>query len=122
MKMKKSELRKLMVKEMTIIKARKELQQATRYMEDYQVYVRCYTSRGMDLELITDLMVEVYDKEIGEWFSFYLASIEVKDSSEIEGWEFMEMTRDIFKTMKKNMVAELEKYGYTDIDTEDYNC
>ena len=120
--MKKSEMRKLMVKEMTIMKARKELQQITRHMEDYQVYVRCYTSRGMDLELITDLMVEVYDKEIGEWFSFYLASIEVKDSSEIEGWEFMEMTRDIFKTMKKNMVAELEKYGYENIDVEDYNC
>ena len=120
--MKKSEMRKLVKKENTIAKIRKELQQTTRYMEDYQVYVRCYTSRGMDLELITDLMVEVYDKEIGEWFSFYLASIEVKDSSEIEGWEFMEMTRDIFKTMKKNMVAELEKYGYENIDVEDYNC
>ena len=120
--MKKSELRKLVKKESTPAKIRKELQQTTKYMDDYQVYVRCYTSRGMDLELITDLMIEVYDKEIGEWFSFYLASIEVKDSSEIEGWEFMEMTRDIFKTMKKNMVAELERYGYENIDVEDYNC
>ena len=34
----------------------------------------------------------------------------------------MEMTQDIFKTMKKNMIAELEKYGYENIDTEDYNC
>ena len=120
--MKKSELRKLMVKENTIIKARKELQQITRHIDNKQIYVRCYTSQGMDCSLITDLMVEVQDLDELEWYGFSIASIEVPCETRIEGWEFMEMTQDIFKTMKKNMVAELEKYGYENIDTEDYNC
>ena len=120
--MKKSEMKKLMVKEMTIMKARKELQQVTRYIDNKQIYVRCYTSQGMDCSLITDLMVEVQDLDELEWYGFSIASIEVPCETRIEGWEFMEMTRDIFKTMKKNMIAELEKYGYENIDTEDYNC
>ena len=120
--MKKSEMRKLVKKEMTIMKARKELQQITRHIDNRQIYVRCYTSQGMDCSLITDLMVEVQDLDELEWYGFSIASIEVPCETRIEGWEFMEMTQDIFKTMKKNMIAELEKYGYENIDTEDYNC
>ena len=38
----------------------------------------------------------------------------------MEGWEFLEKSQDIFKTMKKNTVKELERVGYTNINTEDY--
>ena len=45
--MKKSELRKLMVKEMTIMKARKELQKITRYIDNLQLYILIIENKGV---------------------------------------------------------------------------
>lgn len=118
--MKKSELRKnYMEKEMTINKARKELLKVTSELKDYQVFVRCNTYQDYKCDLITCLAVEVQDNDTLTWWGYVIASI-VAPSNIMEGWEFLEKSQDIFKTMKKNTVKELERVGYININTEDY--
>ena len=119
--MKKSDMRKLVKKEMTIMKARKELQQVTRYMdeEEREILVRVFNSSS-DSIMYADLIIDVNDIEEGEWKSIYVATIELEEDK-MDWWQFVEDTRDIFKTMKKNLVAEIEKYGYEISSTEDYN-
>lgn len=119
--MKKSELRKLMVKENTIMKARKELQQITKYIdeEEREILVRVFNSSSDNI-MYADLIIDVNDMEEGEWKSIYVATIELEEDK-MDWWQFVEDTRDIFKTMKKNLVAEIEKYGYEITSTEDYN-
>ena len=118
--MKKSELRKnYMEKEMTINKARKELLKVTSELKDYQVFVRCNTCQDYKCDLVTCLAVEVQDNDTLTWWGYVIASI-VAPSNIMEGWEFLEKSQDIFKTMKKNTVKELERVGYTNINTEDY--
>ena len=117
--MNKTELRKLMQKENTILKARKEVQNITRRLNDYELYVRCYTTNdNFDNTVSTDLYVEVYDSE--DYHTIVLATIEVEEDR-IDYWEFIEKTNDIFKTLKNNMINELKKYNYEITDTEDYN-
>ena len=119
--MKKSELRKLMVKENTIIKARKELQQITKYMEEEEreILVRVFNSSDNET-MYADLMIDIHDIEEDEWHYVYVATIELEEDK-MDWWQFVEDTRDIFKTMKKNLVAEIKKYGYEISSTEDYN-
>ena len=117
--MNKTELRKLMKKENTIHKARKEVQGITRYLDNYELYVRCYTTNDNFNNIVsTDLYVEVYNGE--DYHTIVLATIEVEEDK-IDYWEFQELTNDIFKTMKKNMIKELEKYNYEITNTEDYS-
>lgn len=121
MKMKKSDMRKLVKKENTIIKARKELQQITKYIdeEEREILVRVFNSSSDNI-MYADLIIDVNDIEEGEWKSIYVATIELEEDK-MDWWQFVEDTRDIFKTMKKNLVAEIEKYGYEIASTEDYN-
>ena len=119
--MKKSELRKLIKKEMTILKARKELQNYIRIYGDGEIYVRCFTC-GDDGVLSTDLEVELYDGY--DWHTIVLATIEVPDTKDLEEnkyWKLVDDSCEVFKTLKKNMIAELEKYGYEISNTEDYH-
>lgn len=119
--MKKSELRKLMRKENTIVSARNELRKIVKgNTEYYEVFVRCYTWNDFE-GVSTDLYLEAKDIESEEWHTITIASVELAESEIEDYWKFVEDSRDIFKTMKKNLVAELEKYGYEIVSTEDYN-
>ena len=104
--MKKSEMRKLVKKEKTIMKARKELQEIIKYIdeEEREILVRVFNSSN-DNVMYADLIIDIHDIE----------------EDKMDWWQFVEDTRDIFKTMKKNLVAEIEKYGYEISSTEDYN-
>ena len=117
--MKKSKLRKYIEKEMSINKARKELLKVTSELKDYQVFVRCNTYQDYKCDLVTCLAVEVQDNDSLCWWGYVIASI-VAPSNIMEGWKFLEDTQDIFKTMKKNTIKELESVGYTNINTKDY--
>lgn len=119
--MKKSELRKLMVKERTNNKAIKEMKEITRYLDEYELNVGCFTSTGFDNEIVTDLEITVIDREENEYHTIIIATIEIEEYEDSEFWDLVEMTRDIFKTMKKNLVKDLESIGYEITSTEDYN-
>lgn len=116
--MKKSELRKLINKENTIAKARKLTCEARRGMneDEMKVFVRCFSSCEDEL-MQTDLVIEI--EEQGEWETISIANIDL-DENEMDFWEFVDMTRDILKTIKTNMVKELNTYAFNNIDTEDY--
>lgn len=119
--MKKSELRKRIVKENTIVKARNELKKIVRgNTEYYELYVRCYTWNDFE-GVATDLYLEARDIETEEWHTITVARVEVAESEIEDYWKFVDDSRDIFKTMKKNLVKELESIGYEITSTEDYN-
>lgn len=115
--MKKSELRKLMNKENTIAKARKiACETRKRINEDeMNVYVRCFSSCE-DGVICTSLDIDIQGYE---WETISIASIEI-DENEMDFWEFVDMTRDIFKAMKSNLLKELNTYAFNNINTEDY--
>lgn len=117
--MNKKELRSLIVKENTIAGARKQVQQQVRAWgyDNTEIYVRCFSS--CDDEFATDLCVELTDGD--NWETITLASITIEEGQE-DFYEFEELTRDIFKTIKKNMIKELKEYNYTITDTADYHC
>ena len=121
MKMKKSEMRKLMVKERTNNKAIKEMKEITRYLDEYELNVSCFTSIGFENEIVTDLEITVIDREENEYHTIIIATIEITDYEDSEFWDLVEMTREVFKTMKKNLVKDLESIGYEITSTEDYN-
>ena len=117
--MNKKELRSLIVKENTIAGARKQVQQQVRLWgyDNTEIYVRCFSA--CEDEFMTDLYVELTDGN--DWKTITLASITMNDCL-ADFYKFEELTRDIFKTMKKNMIKELQEYNYTITDTTDYHC
>lgn len=118
--MNKKELRSLIRKENTIAGARKQVQQQARIWgyDNTEIYVRCFSS--CDDAFATDLYVELTDGN--DWKTITLASITIEDAQHLDFYDFEELTWDIFKTMKKNMIKELEAYNYTITDTTDYHC
>lgn len=123
--MDKKELRKMIKRELTISKARKQVQEFFRKhnSDECKIYVRCYSSQ-CDNDFSTDLQVEIDYKDCDGYRTFHtivVASIEISVEKDNDWWELVENTRDVFKTMKKNVVKELEEYNYTVFDTEDYN-
>lgn len=117
--MNKNELRSLIKKETTIAKARKEVQQQVKAWgyNNTEIYVRCFST--CDDEFITDLLVEMTDGD--DWKTITLASITIDDYM-ADFYKFEELTRDIFKTMKKNMIKELMECNYKITDIQDYHC
>ncbi|MDY5098769.1 MULTISPECIES: hypothetical protein [Clostridia] len=119
--MNKKELRSLIVKENTIAVARKQVQQQVRIWgyDNTEIYVRCFSA--CDDNFTTDLYVELTDGN--DWKTITLASITIsEEDAQGDFYKFEELTWDIFKTMKKNMLKELKEYNYTITDTTDYHC
>ena len=113
--MNKKELRGLMKKYNTITKARKEVQQILKHNDELtSVDVRCYSVAEWGT-YSTDLQIEMEENTV------HVATIEIEEDGK-DFWEFIELTTDIFKTMKKNLIEELEKYNIEVENTEDYNC
>lgn len=113
--MNKKELRNKMENYVTICGARKEL--LNDYNRQDEVSVRCYSTAD-DGMITTDLQIEV---ENSEWTTITICRIEVE---EVEGaeyfWNFVELSREVLKTMKKNVVKELLKYNVNYVEREDY--
>ena len=83
--------------------------------DEMNVYVRCFSSCDDGL-MCTSLDIDI---EGQEWETISIASIEV-DENEMDFWAFVDTTRDIFKTMKANMLKELNIYAFDNINTDDY--
>lgn len=134
MELNKKELKKLMTTTTTIAKARKQVQQQVKYWgyDNTKIYVRCYSDLnqfGWD-EYSTYLHIEMTDGN--EWKTITLAEISVKKCDEnkttlfelIEHNEekFEDLTWDVFKTMKNNVIKDLKTYNFEIEGTEDYHC
>ena len=124
--MNKKELRSLIVKENTVASARKQVQEQVKRWgyDETEIYVRCFSSSD-DEEFSTDLVVEMSNGD--DWITITLASIKITENMGLDYYltdfyKFEEITWDIFKTMKKNVIKELETYNYKIAGTEDYHC
>ena len=114
--MNKKDLRSKMIKHTTILKARREIQQILKYNDEItSVDVRCYSVAEWGT-YSTDLQIEMEENTV------HIATIEIEEDENTDFWDFIELTTDIFKTMKKNLIEELEKYNIEVENTEDYNC
>lgn len=124
MELNKKELKKLVIKLNTIAKARKQIQEQIKYWgyDNTTINVRCYSDLnqfGFD-EYSTDLQIEMTNGD--EWKTIILESITVRNTKELDDNKFEELTWDIFKTTKNNMIKELKSCNYEVKNTEDYHC
>ena len=88
-------------------------------IETYNLKVGCSTYQSANLNLITDLNVEILDVETHESFGFTVAKVELPFNSELPGWQFLELSKALLLEYKLDLIEGLQNMNFGYIDLED---
>ena len=88
-------------------------------IETYNLKVGCNTYQGANLNLITDLNIEILDVETHERFGFTVARVELPFNSELPGWQFLELSKALLLEYKLDLIEGLQEMNFGYIDSED---
>ena len=88
-------------------------------IETYNLKVGCYTYQSANLNLITDLNIEILDVETYERFGFTVARVELPFNSKLPGWQFLELSKALLLEYKLDLIEGLQDMNFGYIDTED---
>ena len=88
-------------------------------IETYNLKVGCNTYQGANLNLITDLNIEILDVETYERFGFTVARVELPFNSKLPGWQFLELSKALLLEYKLDLIEGLQDMNFGYIDTED---
>ena len=88
-------------------------------IETYNLKDGCNTYQGANLNLITDLNIEILDVETHERFGFTVARVELPFNSELPGWQFLELSKALLLEYKLDLIEGLQEMNFGYIDSED---
>ena len=88
-------------------------------IEPYNLKVGCYTYQSANLNLITDLNIEILDVETYERFGFTVARVELPFNSKLPGWQFLDLSRALLLEYKFDLIEGLQDMNFGYIDSED---
>ena len=88
-------------------------------IETYNLKVGCYTYQSANLNLITDLNIEILDVETYERFGFTVARVELPFNSKLPGWQFLDLSRALLLEYKFDLIEGLQDMNFGYIDSED---
>ena len=72
-----------------------------------------------DLNLITELNVEVLDVQTNESFGFTVAKVELPFNSKLPGWQFLDLSKALLLEYKFDLIEGLQNMNFGYIDSED---
>lgn len=88
-------------------------------IETYNLKVGCNTYQGANLNLITDLNIEILDVETHTNFGFTVARVELPFNSKLPGWQFLDLSKALLLEYKLDLIEGLQDMNFGYIDTED---
>ena len=88
-------------------------------IETYNLKVGCNTYQSANLNLITDLNIEILDVETYERFGFTVARVELPFNSKLPGWQFLDLSKALLLEYKFDLLEGLQDMNFGYIDSED---